>query len=495
MTWLDRALLDAGLRDRLHLFVQKAFTTLNPGTPFEPNWHIEAMCHQLERIRRGEIWRLLITIPPRYLKSICGSVALPAFSLGHDPKLKFLVASYGPDLAAQHAREFRILLEADWYRSMFPGMRFDPRKNTETELITAEGGGRKALTLGGAITGLGGDILIVDDLMKAADAHSPAERERVKVYYQESLVSRLNDKRTGRIIVIQQRLHEDDLAGFLIANGNFEHLNLTAIAERDETFDLPGGRPYRRSRGDVLHQQREPRDTLDRIRREIGPAAFSAQYQQSPTPPGGNLVQWEWFPTYDPSLQRSDYAYVVQSWDTAVEIGRNNDFSVCMTFGWYQRCWNLLDIYRSKLEYPDLRQMVIEQRRRWNANQVVIEDSGAGTGIAQELWQAYPGIRSFRPQHNKEVRLVAQSGKISDGVIRLPPDAPWLDPFRKELLTFPNGKHDDQVDCLSQFMDWADPYYVEHLIDCLQHNGRPSGRLRPRGRTRAERRFDRGFIL
>ncbi len=295
MTSQNRALLDAALRDRLHLFVQKCCTALYPGTPFEPNWHIEAMCHQLERVRRGEVQRLLITVPPRYLKSMCGSVGFVAFCLGHDPRLKFLVASYGPQLAAEHARDFQKILEADWYKSLFPKMRNNLRKNTEMELITAEGGGRRALTLNGAITGLGADILIVDDLMKAADAHSPVERERVKAYYQDSLVSRLNDKRTGRIIVIQQRLHEDDLAGFLIANGNFEHLNLTAIAERDEPFDLPGGRRHRRSREDALHQQREPLETLDRIRREIGPAAFSAQYQQSPVPPGGNLIRWGGF--------------------------------------------------------------------------------------------------------------------------------------------------------------------------------------------------------
>ena len=279
---------------------------------------------------------------------MCGSAGFVAFCLGHDPRFKFLVASYGPQLAAAHAGDFRRVLEADWYKSLFPKMRNNLRKNTEMELITGEGGGRRALTLGGAITGLGGDILIVDDLMKAADAHSAAERERVKAYYQDSLVSRLNDKRTGRMVsVIQQRLHEDDLAGFLIANGNFEHLNLQDIAERDKSFDLPGGRRHRRSREDALHQQREPLETVG----GNGPAAFSAQYQQSPVPPGGNLIRWEWFPSYDAALVRTDYPYVVQSWDTATEIGRHNDFSVCMTFGWYQRGWNLLDIYRSKLEH------------------------------------------------------------------------------------------------------------------------------------------------
>jgi predicted phage terminase large subunit-like protein len=429
----------------------------------------------------------LITVPPRYLKSICGSVGFVAFCLGHDPSLKFLVASYGPQLAAEHAGNFRRILEADWYKSLFPGMRNEPRKDTEMEFITVEGGGRRALTLGGAITGLGGDILIVDDLMKTADAHSRIERERVKAYYQDSLVSRLNDKRTGRIIVIQQRLHQDDLAGFLIANGNFEHLNLTAIAERDESFDLPGGRRHRRSQGDALHEQREPLETLEHFRREMGPATFSAQYQQSPVSPGGNLIRLEWFPTYDAALERADYEYVVQSWDTAAGIGRHNDFSVCTTFGWHQRGWNLLDIYRGRLEYPDLRQMVLEQGRRWNANRAIIEYAGVGAALVQELLRDHPGIVGIRPRQNKEVRLVAQSGKIFDGVVRLPREAPWLDAFRDELRAFPNGEHDDQVDCLSQLLEWADPDYVEDLIDRLQHNGRSSGRRRPRGLSREER--------
>ncbi|MBB4051270.1 hypothetical protein GGR20_000888 [Devosia subaequoris] len=226
------------------------------------------------------------------------------------------------------------------------------RGNRADEQITTGNGGRKAGSLGGAVTGFGADLIIVDGLMKASDASSPVERQRARDYYEQSLLSRLNDKSTGQIIVIQQRLHEDDLPGHLLANKQFEHLDLPAV---------PIGlrRLRHRVKGEALCPEREPLQVLEQLRVEMGPAVFSAQYQQDPTPPGSNRLRWEWFGTYEPDLTRSDFQYVVQSWDTALTAEPTSDFSVGMTWGLRNGQWYLLDLIREKLDFPDLKTLVL----------------------------------------------------------------------------------------------------------------------------------------
>jgi hypothetical protein len=264
-------------------------------------------------------------------------ILLGIASYGRDPALKIMVASYGQNLAAKHARDFRTVVEAPWFRRVFPRLRPHPKRNTESEFMTTAMGVRKAVSLGGAVTGHGANILIIDDLMKADDARSETERQRVKEFYEQTLFSRLNDKQNGAIIAIQQRLHEDDLAGYLLAKGNFTHLDLKAIAEEDEEHALGNRRIYRRLKGEALFPRCEPLATLDEIRRDIGSAAFSAQYQQNPVPPDGNRLRWEWFGTYDERPPRSFFQSVVQSWDTAVTAEPKSDFSVCTTWGYRER--------------------------------------------------------------------------------------------------------------------------------------------------------------
>ncbi|UVK41215.1 hypothetical protein LHFGNBLO_002789 [Mesorhizobium sp. AR10] len=219
------------LRKSLFSFTWRCFEELHKGssTPFVPNWHVKAMCYALERVATGECKRLLITVPPRHLKSICAAVAFPSWMLGLSPTTKIIVASYGSDLASRHSRDSRTILECEFYRRLFPNTKIETAREHEIELT--QRGFRKTASVNGAVTGLGADILIVDDLMKAADAHSPVERQRAKDFYDQSLSTRLNDKSSGRIIAIQQRLHEDDIAAHLIEKGTFAHLDLCHCGE------------------------------------------------------------------------------------------------------------------------------------------------------------------------------------------------------------------------------------------------------------------------
>jgi hypothetical protein len=260
----DATVLAALLRSDLRFFVWKSFQTILPGTPYLLNWHVDAIVHHLMRVQAGDISRLLINQPPRSLKSISVSVAYVAWLLGHDPTRRVIVVSYSNEFAAELHRQFRMVIDASWYRALFPTMR--PAKDSGTELVTTAGGSRYATSVGGTLTGRGADFIVLDDPHKAEEAMSELARRRVIDWYAGTLVSRLNDKENGPIIVVMQRLHEDDLAGHLLGQGGWQHLDLPAIAVEDCVIPIGHGKQITRRRGEVLHAAREGREVLDRIR-------------------------------------------------------------------------------------------------------------------------------------------------------------------------------------------------------------------------------------
>lgn len=198
-------LLSALRRQQFEFFLLKAFETLHPGEqPLELAWYLKAICHGLTKVRAGHCKRLVVTVPPRHLKSVTASVAFVAWMLGHDPKAKVMVASYSQDLARHHSNQTRTLMESAWYRKDFPGTRISERGNRALEIETTAGGVRKAVSVGGSITGFGADIIIVDDCMKADEARSTTVRQELRNWFDNTLLSRLNNKATGRIISIQQ---------------------------------------------------------------------------------------------------------------------------------------------------------------------------------------------------------------------------------------------------------------------------------------------------
>jgi len=453
----DHAVLAAVLRSDLRFFVWKCFQTILPGTPYLPNWHLDAIVHQLMRVQAREISRLLINQPPRSLKSICVSVAYVAWLLGQDPTRRIIVVSYSNEFAAELHRQFRMVIDAPWYRALFPAMR--PAKDSGTELVTSAGGSRYATSVGGTLTGRGADLIIVDDPLKAEEAMSEPARRRVIDWYAGTLVSRLNDKENGPIVVVMQRLHENDLAGHLLGQGGWQHLDLPAIAVEDSSIPIGHGKLFTRHRGDVLHAERESHAVLERIKAEIGTLLFSAQYQQRPVPLEGNLVKRDWFRLYDHLPPPGPGDYVVQSWDIAMMTGEANDFSVCTTWRMTKADYYLIDVFRARLQYPDLRRKVASLVARHGANTILIEKAGPGITLLQDLRSDLPNGMTcpigVKPDGSKADRMVAQSAKIEAGHVHLPKQADWLDSFLLELLAFPHGRHDDQVDSVSQFLKWA----------------------------------------
>ena len=277
----DHRILAALLRTDISSFIQRAFQSVSPGDVYRHGWHIDAIAWALQQCLEGKVRRLIINLPPRSLKSIAASVAFPAFVLGQDPRQRIICVSYSQDLANKHARDCRAVIDADWYRKVFPRTRIDRDKNTQAEFVTTRKGFRLATSVDGTLTGRGGNILILDDVLKPDDAISDVQRTRVIDWYRNTLLSRLDDKGRDVIVVIQQRVHEDDLVGVLLESGGWTHLNLPAIA--DETQVIPVGPilVHLRHEGDALHPERESLEDLLRLKTEMGSYAFHADVRSA----------------------------------------------------------------------------------------------------------------------------------------------------------------------------------------------------------------------
>ena len=455
----EEQVLWAALREHLHLFIAKTFNTLEHGTLFLDNWHVHAMAYQLERVFRGEIHRLIITIPPRYLKSISASVAFVAWVLGHDPTKKIICASYAQELAIKHSFDTRVVMEADWYQQCFPTTRLHPDKNTQTEFMTTRSGFRYSTSVGGTLTGRGGNLLIIDDPHKADDAYSDSKREGAINWFLNTAFSRLDNKVDDAIILIQQRFHENDLAGHLIEAGGWSHLSLPGIAEDDEVVPTGPGKIHQRLRGEALHPERESLDLLETARAAMGPLPFAAQYQQRPTPIGGGIIKSRWFKTYAQKLHKRK-GTVIQSWDTACKGGPQNDYTVCTTWLGLDSKYYLVDVFRKRLDFPAVRQAVIEQGNKFPVDWVLIEGVGVGLALSQDIRRLTSfNVVTVPVRDDKVTRAVAVSPLIETGEIFLPKEAPWLHDFTHEVDQFPNGKFDDQVDSMTQFLLWARHQY------------------------------------
>jgi len=297
---LTRPEYDVLLRQDFATFAARCFHDLNPQAELAVNWHLEVIAAKLTAVRQGKIRRLIINLPPRHLKSLLASIAFPAWCLGHDPSAQLLCVSYAQDLADKLARDCRGIIASLWYRRIFP-TRLAAHRQAVQEFVTTRQGYRLATSNRGVLTGRGADIILIDDPLKPEEALSDTQRQAANDWFDHTLYSRQNDKRRGAIVIIMQRLHEDDLVGHVLGQEPWEVVCFPAIAEADERHEIDtiwGPQCFTRHRGQALHPDREPLDTLDRIRRTIGEYNFAGQYQQSPAPLGGGLVKADWFKRY-----------------------------------------------------------------------------------------------------------------------------------------------------------------------------------------------------
>ena len=439
-------------------FYHRSFLELNPQTPFHSNWHIEVLATKLEEVRRGICKRLIINLPPRHLKSHVTSVAFPAWILGHDPAKQIICVTYAQDLSDYFARGSRKLMTSPFYEGLFD-TRLSERKAV-SDYETTVGGFRFATSTGGIVTGRGADYIIIDDPLKAADALSELRRQSVNEWYDDSLRNRLNSQETGAVIIVMQRLHADDLVAHVQQYEPWDVLSFPAIAEEDETYDIltPYGRKrIQRNKGEVLHPALVSLATLETQRRAMTEYNFTAQYQQNPQPPSGIIVKREWLRFYGPNEKPERFDQIVESWDTANKDSELANFSVCTTWGVKGQHLYLLDVYRRKVDFPDLKRAVRELAARHHSDVVLVEDKASGISLIQELRAEGFSLVQEAPaiDGDKIMRLHAQTAKIEGGFVLLPKEAHWLDAYVLELTTFPNSKHDDQVDSTVFALAWS----------------------------------------
>ncbi|MGA7136451.1 MAG: phage terminase large subunit [Terriglobales bacterium] len=444
-------------RQNFYPFMHGSFLALNPDAHFFDNWHNELIASKLQACLDREITRLIINLPPRNLKSHASTICFPAFVLGHKPSAQIICASYGQQLADKLSLDCRTLMNSEYYRGLFQ-VRLSPRKQSAQEFMTTANGFRLATSVGGVLTGRGADFIIIDDPLKPDEAVSQTRRQGVNDWYDDTLSTRLNDKRTGCIIIIMQRLHEDDLVGHVIEQEKWERVRLPAIAEEDETHQIvsPGRtRTVRRRAGEALHPEREPLEVLENQRRTMGEYNFAGQYQQQPAPLGGGLVKAEWFGSYKPGEEPARFDVVVQSWDTANKSAELNDYSVCTTWGQKNKKIYLLYVLRRRMDYPDLKRAVRQHAELFHPTNILIEDKASGTQLIQELIRdGVYGVTRYEPTMEKIMRLHSITSTIENGFVYLPTESNWRAAYVQELTTFPSGKHDDQADSTSQALDW-----------------------------------------
>jgi len=249
------------------------------------------------------------------------------------------------------------------------------------DFFTTQLGGRLATSVGGVLTGRGADFIIIDDPMKPDDALSDTRRATANEWFDNTLRSRLNNKTKGCIIIVMQRLHQDDLVGHVLEKEKWKVLSFPAVAEEDEVHAIKsplGHGVLSRKRDDVLNPEWEPLLTINGIRQALGEYNYLAQHQQDPAPIGGVMVKRDWFNYYLESPFPRQWQ-IIQSWDTANKATQLNDFSVCTTWCFHEKRFYLLDVFRQRLNYPDLRRAVVELAKRHRAYTVLIEDKASGT--------------------------------------------------------------------------------------------------------------------
>jgi predicted phage terminase large subunit-like protein len=454
----DRAMFAALLRRDPTFFLCHAMSVLGGEGPYVHGWHIDAILHELDLLREGLNRRLIITMPPRHLKSTTAAIAWIAWMLGHNPALRFITVSYGGDLAEKQGLDTLKILQDPMVRRAFPQLQLTRRSAVDIE--TTLGGGRLSTSLGGTLTGRGADYIIIDDPTKSVAATSLTVRESDKAWLFNTLMTRLNDPGQGRIILIMQRLHEDDLAGELQRRGGWKELRLPAIAEQDEKIAIGPDRYYQRRTGNALHPARISLGTLRDMRRDIGSYNFAAQFQQNPIPAKGNLVKAEWLASHDPSFDpHAVKGRIVQSWDSASKDGIDNDWSVCVTAHIQGREIRIIDVFRRRVQFPELLRHAKRLAREHRATTILIEEQSSGIQLIQALRadpsRGIPMPLAQKPESDKLARLSGVSAMIEEGVVSLPSEANWLATFKTELLGFPNARHDDQVDAFSQLLAWA----------------------------------------
>ena len=453
----------------LREYIRQAWPLVEPANPFLSNWHIDAIADHLEAVTRGEIRNLLITMPPRCAKSLCVAVFWPTWVWIANPEWRWLFASYALSLSLRDSLKCRRIIESTWYQLRWSDRyQLSGDQNVKIRFENTHTGYRLATSVGGSVTGEGADSICCDDPLQVADSYSEATRVAMLVWWDEAMSTRLNNPKTGSKVIVQQRLHEEDLAGHVLKQGGYEHLNLPMRYEPTSYVTSIGWRDPRQEDGELLWPDRFGEEEVKRLETQLGSYGASAQLQQRPAPLGGGIIKIAWFKRYSTPPEYPQR--IVQSWDTANKAKSTNDPWCCLTFAETREGYYLLDCYVQRMEYPEGRDMAISLGNIWKPNAILIEDKSSGQSLLQDLRrETRLPVLSVEPERDKVTRMSVESPLIQSGRVWLPEEAEWLLAFESELAVFPNGAHDDRVDALSQAIKYFRNNSGEIGIDWIDY--------------------------
>lgn len=447
-------LLDAILRTDFRSFLHKVFNTINPHSNYEHNWHIDLISDYLSAVQNGEIRRLIINIPPRSLKSICISAAWPAWLLGHDPSIRIMAASYSQILSIKHSLDCRFIMSSEWYMRIFPKTILSKKHNQKSKFLTTLNGFRFATSVGGSATGEGGDVLIIDDPHNPVHINYLRMRNKVIEWFETTFMTRLNNKNTGAVILVMQRLHEHDLSGYLLSQkSQWKHLKIPVYANRNLYFHVKN-KEYLFKSGSTLHISRDKEEHLITLQQSIGMHNYCAQYLQEPIHQNSSLIKLKDIRFYEELPKQ--FGYFIQSWDSAIKVSANSDYSVCCCFGIIDNYYYLVSMLRQKLTYPELKKNARKLRDSYNPKFILIEDKASGQQLIQDLkLEGLVNIVGIKPKLDKVTRFASILYLFETSRILLPKYSKFTNILLNELLHFPNTKHDDIIDSISQFLNFT----------------------------------------
>lgn len=528
-------------RQSLSQFVRLAWSIVEPGAPYVHGWHIDFICAHLEaitnevRLDDGSVYnRLLVNIPPGTMKSLLTNVFWPAWEWGPKgkPHLRIVCAAHKVEnLSARDSRRMRQLITSEWYQARWgDSVNLAADQNEKLNFQNTAGGFRIATAIG-SLTGIRGDRVIIDDPHSVDSAASEAMRESETTTFLEAIPTRLNDPVKSAIVVIMQRLHQEDVSGVIIEKGlGYDHIMLPMRYDPDRAMTTRLGLDDpRQVEGELLFPQRFPEHVVERDERAMGPYATAGQFQQQPAPRGGGVIKREWWNLWDADFY-PPFDFVVASLDTAYTIKQENDPSAMTIWGVFSgdmtpmmannfvnqsgRLRNsereaarfdqmaqirhllpdnpesaprimLMYAWAERLELPDLIEKVAETCRARRVDLLLIENKAAGISVGQEIRRLYGhedwGVKLIDPgRQDKLARLYAVQHLFSEGVIYAP-DLKWADKVIDQCEVFPKGKHDDLVDTTSMALKYLretgilvrQPERIAEIDAGRTHRGKP----------------------
>jgi len=497
-------------RGGLRKFVPLAWHTCE-GSVYQGGWHVDAVMDHMQALVLGHIDRLMLMIPPRHMKSMACAVMAPAWSWTVDPSLSWLFASYAFNLAVRDSRKCRMVIKSRWYQTLYRDLfSLEKDQNAKTRFANDHHGSRLSTSVRGQLTGEGADIIVVDDPHNVLEAESQKKREETILWWDEAMSSRLNNQKTGRRCLIQQRVHENDLAGHALARDREAEqefrenwVTLCLPAEFEPDHPQRWFRDPRKEPGELLWPERFGRREIGRLKMGLGPYASAAQLQQRPAPREGGFFKRSWFKPWLKPVPL-DMAWV-RGWDLASSVKKSTksdpDWTAGVLIGWSpsMRLWIIGHALRDRLDSGDVRRLIRDTAEAdlatYGGEAVRIDvpqDPGAGgKAQAQDLVKYLAPFRvSCQPvQGDKGVRAEPLAAQAQNGNVHYlnrtaDLEQGWWEPFIKELTGFPAGSHDDFVDAASSaFLALTGgrkgilDYYADDLVARAEEDAAAAERL------------------